>query len=317
MSALKTWILFFVAAAFVAACSNDDSPTRPSQGNTIVQDSTGKKVVVDSDGNQRVVDTTYVTEKGETVAISGEDTIYVGSGTVLYYSSGVFCWTEGCEKDFAPASSSSSPAGNSSASTKPSSSSVKVSSSSAKSSSSSIPAVPPEVDKANLTLKDKRDNENYTLTLIGNTYWLNENLKYKPTSISYCDATVEIKVGEGPAAQTNKVNVCTQFGAYYNYNVAQAICPTGWRLPTMAEVDAALEAQPEEWWFLGGRFNLEDNPPTWNNGDNHQGYIWIQTSDGKNNLQVQHYGDFEHKYLNTGADKRAYNVRCVIESSKI
>jgi hypothetical protein len=155
------------------------------------------------------------------------------------------------------------------------------------------------------------------MVLIGETYWLNENLKYKPASISYCDATAEIKVGEGPAAQTNKVNVCTQFGAYFNYNVAQTICPTGWRLPTMAEVDAALESQPEEWWVLGGRFNLEDNPPSWNNGENHQGYIWIQTSDGKNNLQVQHYGDFEHKFLNTGADKRAYNVRCVIESSKI
>ena len=83
----------------------------------------------------------------------------------------------------------------------------------------------------------------------------------------------------------------------------------------MAEAEAALDAQPENWWSLSGRFKLE-NSVEYGNYEK-QGYLWIQTGGGKNSLQVQKYGSFESQFLNADELKRAYNIRCVIESSKI
>jgi hypothetical protein len=322
MSALKTWILFFVATILVVNCSNDSSPTKVNLEDKIVVNEKGDSVVI------RGKDTITVTQTGDSVIVRGKDTIYVGSNEAPYYSSGVFCWTEGCEKDYAPSSSNSSSTGKSSTSNKSSSSSAKkVSSSSVKISSSSYsePVVPPTVDKEKLTMKDNRDNAEYKIVLIGSVYWMNSNLKYKTSVGTYCDGTAEIKMegpgaGGGPGAEqqaeeTQTVNACDYYGTFYTYNVAAAACPGGWRLPTMAEAEAALDAQPDKWWSLSGRVKIEGTVEYGNNGK--QGYLWLQTSGGKNSLQVQDDGSFESQFLNAEELKRAYNIRCVIESSKI
>lgn len=309
MSALKTWILFFCAAFLLAACSDGagTSVRAVEVGQSGADSVIGTSVVVDSNGTVFITDSVVVTD----------------AEWSPYYSSGVFCWSDSCEKSFATSSasvkssasktSSSSAKPKSSSSAKSSSSSVKSSSSSAKVSSSSVEssssALPPTVTDKDMT--DNRDGKKYKLETVDGVTWMAEGIRYEMASGTYCDATVEV-TKEGPGGGTSEVNVCDQFGIYYSYDAAQGVCPPGWRLPSQDEVSAALAATEKKpagelnkWWPMSGRWKL-DSIPAWDNNKNRQGYLWIE--DGV--LQVQNFGIFQDTVLAINT-KRAYNVRCV------
>ena len=198
-----------------------------------------------------------------------------------YFSSGVFCWSEECEKEWAGKSSASAP---------------KSSSSMTIDIGMSVEApVYPTVTETQMI--DARDNNSYTLIRIGNTHWMNENLKYRPSSGVYCEH-------EGQ-------DVCATYGGFYTYGRAQAICPAGWRLPTMEEVDAANKTQPHEWWTVGGRFKIDNEESPEYGLAKEQGYIWIIQSESYTSFRVKDYsGDTEHTFQSSEGS-RAYNVRCV------
>ena len=312
MSALKTWILFFCAAFLLAACSDGagTSVRAVEVGQSGADSVIGTSVVVDSNGTVFITDSVVVTD----------------AEWSPYYSSGVFCWSDSCEKSSATSSASvkSSASKTSSSSAKPksssssakpksSSSTTKPSSSSAKPSSSSVAssssAIPPTVKGKEMT--DNRDGKNYKLETVDGVTWMAEGIRYEMASGTYCDATVEV-TKEGPGGGTSEVNVCDQFGIYYSYDAAQGVCPPGWRLPSQDEVSAALAATEKKpagelnkWWPMSGRWKL-DSIPAWDNNKNRQGYLWIE--DGV--LQVQNFGIFQDTVLAINT-KRAYNVRCV------
>lgn len=310
MSALKTWILFFCAAFLLAACSDG-------------ADTSVRVVDLDQSGADSVIGTSVVIDSNGTVFIT--DSVAVTDAEWSpYYSSGVFCWSDSCEKSSATSSasvkssasktSSSSAKPKSSSSAKSSSSSVKSSSSSAKVSSSSVEssssALPPTVKGKDMT--DNRDGKEYKLETVDGVTWMAEGIRYEMASGTYCDATVEV-TKEGPGGGTSEVNVCDQFGIYYSYDAAQGVCPPGWRLPSQDEVSAALAATEKKpagelnkWWPMSGRFKLDKSPAEWGNENGQQGYMWID--DGV--LQVQNYGSFQDTVLAINT-KRAYNVRCV------
>lgn len=329
MSALKTWILFFCAAFLFAACSDGGSPSKVSVEELGDNDSSasgddGSK----PDGSNPTAKSGSSSKPGDKIVINGgKDTIYVADAEgSLYYSSGVFCWTEGCEKNFAPSSSSATKPASSGTNVSGGSSSSKAKSSSSvkQSSSSQAPAVSvdsraPTVDKTAMKLTDVRNNQTYSLLKIGSVYWMESNLTYKANTGYQCGYQVEVETKPGPDATKETVDVCDHYGTYYTYEAAKVVCPSGWRLPTKAEAEAAIASMDktpkkelDDWWVLGGRFKLEDSK--WLFGNNgSQGYLWIQRSDaGDVVLQVQDYGSFESKFLTTGADGRAYNVRCVM-----
>ena len=309
MSALKTWILFFCAAFLLAACSDGagTSVRAVEVGQSGADSVIGTSVVVDSNGTVFITDSVVVTD----------------AEWSPYYSSGVFCWSDSCEKSSATSSasvkssasktSSSSAKPKSSSSAKSSSSSVKSSSSSAKVSSSSVEssssALPPTVKGKDMT--DNRDGKKYKLETVDGVTWMAEGIRYEMASGTYCDATVEV-TKEGPGGGTSEVNVCDQFGIYYSYDAAQGVCPPGWRLPSQDEVSAALAVTEEKpagelnkWWPMSGRWKL-GSTPAWDNNENRQGYLWIE--DGV--LQVQNFGSFQDTVLAINT-QRAYNVRCV------
>lgn len=332
MSALKTWILFFCAAFLFAACSDGGSPSKVSVDelgdvDSSSSDDDGSK----PEGSNPTAKSGSSSKPGDKIVINGgKDTIYVADAEgSLYYSSGVFCWTEGCEKNFAPSSSSATKPASSGANVSGGSSSSKAKSSSSvkQSSSSQAPAVSvdsraPTVDMTAMKLTDVRNNQTYSLLKIGSVYWMESNLTYKPNTGYKCDATVEIETKPGPEATKETVNVCDHYGTYYTYSARDVVCPSGWRLPTKDEVDAALASMEEkprkeldEWWVLGGRFKQEGS--NWLFGNNNgQGHLWIQKSSANEvAIRFQDYGNWETpKYVTADdqTEKRAYNVRCVM-----
>jgi len=77
-----------------------------------------------------------------------------------------------------------------------------------------------ERGKENLTFIDTRDNQMYDYILLGNQYWMTENLNYNcEGSFDFSQVTSDVP----------------DKGRLYNINAAQTACPEGWHLPSNAE----------------------------------------------------------------------------------
>lgn len=195
-----------------------------------------------------------------------------------YYSSGNFCWEGNCGNEpLLPAISSSSY-------------SLEVT-------MSSEAPVYPTVTETQMI--DQRDQKMYKLQTIAGMHWMAENLNYETASNSFCKTS-------------SSDDMCAIYGRYYTYSAAQKACPTGWRLPTMAEVEALDAAVEHEWWSIGGRFKIADGTATDFGLDKEQGYIWIQIEGEYSSFRVKDYnGDTPHEFQDGSTTERAYNVRCV------
>jgi hypothetical protein len=155
----------------------------------------------------------------------------------------------------------------------------------------------PKIEGDKMT--DLRDNQTYKLITIGGTRWTDSNIKFKPTKGFYCED------GEGE-------DVCAKYGVFYSYGAAQSACPSGWRLPTQAEVEAADAVQPHEWWTIGGRFKLDESGNATEYGlSDGQGYIWIVQNDSYSSWRVKDYSEDKEHAFQKSEGHRAYNVRCV------
>jgi uncharacterized protein (TIGR02145 family) len=327
MSALKTWILFFCVVFLFVGCSDDSSPHKVLVEEMGDEDSSGNEGQSSKPDGKADSGKTAKPTSAETIVINGgKDTIYVADAEgSLYYSSGIFCWTEGCEKNFTSASSQETKPSSSSG-TKPSggssSSSDKVSSSSVKSSSSQAPSISvdstkPSVDKPGLKLTDNRDNEVYDLVKIGEgpgaVYWMAQNLRYKTSSQSYDYSFTKNVDGE------DVVFTQDDYGRMYTHAAAQVACPSGWSLPTRQQTAAAIASQDHDWWTFSGR--IDDSGKI---GNLTQAYLWIS---GNMESGDENYGKYGNNptdnalafWVNGDADPgfidnpktRGYVVRCV------
>lgn len=214
------------------------------------------------------------------VVIHQQVTITDGNGSVDHpnYSSGTFCWTEKCKTEnysaAAPASSSSSFVIN-----------VEM--------SSETPILPMVTETQMI---DMRDNKTYTLQTIAGLRWMSQNLNYEIAEGSYCGAG-------------DKTNACDTYGRFYALSAAKKACPTGWRLPTLEEIQAVDATVPEEWWTLGGRVKFSGNTATEYGLDKQQGYWWIASG---TSWRVQPDSDEHVEQSANAAEGRAYSVRCVM-----
>lgn len=66
-----------------------------------------------------------------------------------------------------------------------------------------------------LYFEDLRDNQTYSYVLIGDQYWMAENLGFEADTTTYCREGIS--------------------GCYYMWNTAITACPTGWHLPDSTE----------------------------------------------------------------------------------
>lgn len=204
-----------------------------------------------------------------------------------YYSSGIFCFTEGCEAAFLSSSSGLTP----------SSSSVVVIPSS---SSQGDPIVNGDV------LTDSRDGQQYDIITLNGKRWLLQDLNYKASTGSVCYNGVE----------TN----CDVYGRLYTYDAAQQACPSGWHLATRSEYETAM-AEPSFVWVYGGR--MKDNTYDFLNG---MGFNWVLgtpiasdksscTGDcGVVFVQKNPASDYKADpalFFQTDAKDKGFSVRCV------
>lgn len=73
---------------------------------------------------------------------------------------------------------------------------------------------------------DSRDGKVYKTVKIGNQAWMAENLKYNSNSGSWC--------------YNNKGINCSRYGKLYDWQTAQNVCPSGWRLPSKSDFEKLL-----------------------------------------------------------------------------
>lgn len=172
-----------------------------------------------------------------------------------YYSSGVFCFTEGCEDNPTSSSSSEEPS-SSSVVVIPSSSSVVVLSSSSQQDAVIEDGV----------MVDKRDEQRYELTSLNGKTWMAQSINYATAAGSFC-------------YQDNETN-CDVYGRLYTYEAAQSACPGGWHMATRAEYEEAMVESTFLWLYAG---RMSNNAYNFVDG---MGFHWvdgpIESSDNQN-----------------------------------
>lgn len=290
MKKITTFLGFVGVVSLISACSDDSSPAKVNdQEQSEVSSSSiaGENPVpseVSSSSGASPVSSATVTH--DTVHTQVEIKLSSGNVSTPYYSSaGPFCWSAECEQQ-RPSSSSAAPVASSS------SFSIEVT-------MSSEAQVLPTVTETQMI--DQRDQQMYSLQRIGGLHWMSQNLNYETKTGSYCKTS-------------SSEDMCATYGRFYSYAGALKACPTGWRLPTQAEVEALDAAVDHEWWSIGGRFKLTGDEATDYGLDEEQGYIWIQAEGEYSSFRVKNYsGDSPHEFQSGSISERAYNVRCVSE----
>ena len=74
----------------------------------------------------------------------------------------------------------------------------------------------PQIKKISKTFTDTRDSKQYGVMKMGNIIWMKNNLNYN---------------AKGSFCYENKPENCDKYGRLYEWDLAQTVCPSPWRLP--------------------------------------------------------------------------------------
>lgn len=264
--------------------TESSSSVKASSGNESKDKSSSSEKPSSSDGKAKPgpTDTTtihqqvYVTDSGAIAASS-------------YVSSGIFCWTEGCEAQFASSSSAASSSSEKII--------IEVSSESSE---------PPEINGDRMT--DKRDGKSYKLQNVAGKMWMAQDLNYERL---------------GSMCFNNEDANCTKYGRLYTFSSAQEACPAGWRLPNRNEAQAVINDESFPWSY-SGRCKEGDCDFT-----EKMGFHWTSATpqDGDKNYgektgeiaviivekEPSYAGEETPKFFQVDEKAKHFSVRCVQE----
>ncbi len=155
---------------------------------------------------------------------------------------------------------------------------------------------------------DIRDNHKYNVRRIGKQIWMIENLAFKPNNGKYW------------IYENNQANF-TKFGYLYDWDLANSICPKGWKLPSkdeFIELKINLDTIPFNELISKNYFLTINSFGGWCQNDNSFHYInehgnfWTETSVNENrawrfniDLTKKNFDIYDHN------KKFGLSVRCI------
>lgn len=293
-----------VLVAFMACSSDDSSSTEPKDDQTATEDtqkvsssSTSKDKATSSESSKKSSASKSKdndSKKADSDTVIVEQYVSAASGYEdPYFSSGIFCWTDGCEANL-PSSSSVSP--------------TKKSSASKGGASIDEPSKePPEINSAQTQMTDKRDNKKYKLQKVGSSLWMAQDLNFEMSSSKCFDDS-----------ESN----CTKYGRLYTFSAAEKACPSGWRLPKRDEAKALINAESYPWSYSGrcktgecsftGQMGFHWTAATPQDGDKN---FDSNKGDGYTVIIVEKepdYADNEtQKFFQVDDKEKYFSVRCI------
>lgn len=279
-------------ALFLGCSDNESSPvTPPDDGGSATESSDSsspassageKKPSSDSsEGSSSSKDTVTIVQHVKDTSNNSEE--------LAYYSSGIFCWTEGCEKDYVSSSSVASS----------SSDEIIIAASSAS-------VEPPTVN--GLTMTDNRDGQTYELQNVGGKLWMAQDLNFK-TGNSMCFDDDEA--------------MCATYGRLYAYVAATRACPPGWKLPDRNETQAVLNDDAYPWSYSGrckegncdftGKMGFHWTSATPQSGDKNYGEKTGEIGVIIVEKEPEYAGSDDQKFFQVDEKSKFFSVRCVQE----
>ena len=201
------------------------------------------------------------------------------------------------------------------------------------------------------TFTDSRDNQEYGWVRLGDQIWMSENLGYLPgvTPATTLSATVAYNYVYGytgsSVTEAKTQDAFKTYGVLYNFEAAQAVCPTGWHCPTDAEwktlekglgmsQEDLVKTGPRTSGFVGDQLKSATGWEGSATGTNTSGFaalpagfiwltgisaglvvsacFWTKTADDANNAWDRFFdGNGRGVDRNPYPKEDAYSVRCV------
>ena len=188
-----------------------------------------------------------------------------------------------------------------------------------------------QASDADLTVKDKRDDNEYTVRYINSACWMTQNLRLAGgTKLTTSDSNVTrnytlptTQLADNSSSYTEPqttISSDTSYGGYYNYCAASAgtvcssssaqdatqdICPKGWRLPTYNEQNGIRSYGSAFSPVLSGSYIIGSlsNTGSW-------GSWWSATANSSSN---QYNLNYNGSSLTTSYNSkyRGLSVRCI------
>ena len=187
---------------------------------------------------------------------------------------------------------------------------------------------------ATATLRDRRDNNSYTIAKINGACWMTQNLRLSGgRTLTSADSNVASSwsfpstplAGSSYSYTAPQVTISsnTSYGGYYNYCAASAgtvcnntteqdatqdICPKGWRLPINNEISgiasysSAFSPVYSGYYYNGSLYSIGSN-----------GRWWSATADSSTSQSALTY-NIGSLYTNYGNKGSGYSVRCIRSS---
>ena len=190
-----------------------------------------------------------------------------------------------------------------------------------------------QASDADVTVKDKRDDNEYTVRYINGACWMTQNLRLSSgRTLTSADSNVT-QDWSFPTTQLDgnsdssftepqtTISSDTSYGGYYNYCAASAgtvcndatteqdatqdICPRGWRLPTLYEMSGVTSYTSA---FSPVYSGVYGHGSLYGTGSN--GIWWSATADSRS---YQHYLFYSSGSLNTNSVAKSFglSVRCI------
>ena len=188
---------------------------------------------------------------------------------------------------------------------------------------------------ATATLRDRRDNNSYTIAKINGNCWMTQNLRlaggttltstYSNVSSSYTIPTTDLTSGNSYTDGRIHNSGSTTTGYWYNFCAASAgtncsssnssnttydICPKGWKLPTKTEFDDINgSSYISAFSPVAGGYYLNGSLSTTS-----YGYWWSSTAFNSNNRSSLIYSGSSLFTLSSYYKDLGFYVRCIRSS---